>query len=164
VYFTRIYPRYLSPKFTIAMVNTTMPCLENYGDEANRACIPSVCGRATVEEFLSHDEAQQLRSLAEAGMRLGGGGTGGPSVLDLISGAVSKGDHFIDVYKAYKSKGRDLDVNAFSANNLRLYCDVIHRVQQAVQSHFKVSQLYLSAPTFFSRIRGDLKPRTVHDQ
>lgn len=39
-------------------------------------------------------------------LALTGGGAGGPSVVDLISGATSKGERFIDIYRrAAKSPG-----------------------------------------------------------
>lgn len=56
-------------------------------------CSPrgSSCGHLVVNDFASAAEVDALRSIAARGMALGGG-AGGPTILDLQSGALSYGD------------------------------------------------------------------------
>ena len=55
-------------------------------------CTPaSSCGRMVVDEFASADEVEALAGIAARGMALGGG-AGGPTILDLQSGALSYKD------------------------------------------------------------------------
>ena len=60
-------------------------------------CTPSNCGHLVVDNFATADEVSALAGIAARGMELGGGG-GGPTILDLQSGALSYGDKFIDVW------------------------------------------------------------------
>ena len=70
-------------------------------------CSPSgaACGHMVVDNFASAEEVAALRAIADRGMALGGG-AGGPTILDLQSGAVSYGDKFIDVYVAFNTSGQ----------------------------------------------------------
>ncbi|WAQ96774.1 OGFD3-like protein [Mya arenaria] len=71
-----------------------------------------------------------------------GGSNGGASILDLHSGALSKNDKFINVYRRVKDK--------------------IHR---AIAEHFHVplTSLFLTKPTFFSRMNTS-EAKTMHDE
>ena len=46
------------------------------------------CGRLVLDDFVSASELAGLQHIAKKGMALGGG-TGGPTILDLQSGALS---------------------------------------------------------------------------
>lgn len=59
--------------------------------------MPKKCGRFVADNVVSLSEVQALLQLAQKGIGLGGS-SGGASILDLHSGALSKGDAFIDVY------------------------------------------------------------------
>ena len=117
-----------------------------------------------------------LRAIAARGMALGGG-AGGPTILDLQSGALSFGDKFVDVWSVFNATE---GVEAFSRSEVAVYAEVVERIRLLAESTFAVgssgeaggateaatdraasaARLHLTAPTFFSRISGDKQPKT----
>ncbi|KAM7068185.1 2-oxoglutarate and iron-dependent oxygenase domain-containing protein 3 isoform 1-T1 [Molossus nigricans] len=83
------------------------------------------------------------------------------SILDLHSGALSVGKHFVNLYRYFGDKIE----NIFSEEDFQLYRDVRHKVQLAIAQAFGISasSLYLTKPTFFSRINST-EARTAHDE
>ncbi|CAA9998440.1 unnamed protein product, partial [Nesidiocoris tenuis] len=53
-----------------------------------------------MDHVITLEEADQLLDLASRGLSLGGG-SGGASILDLHSGALSKDDVFVDIYSSF---------------------------------------------------------------
>lgn len=68
------------------------------------ACVPKKCGRFVTDSLTTKDDVSLLLDLAKQGLAFGGG-AGGASILDLHSGALSKGDSFINIYKIAEAKG-----------------------------------------------------------
>ncbi|NWT04939.1 OGFD3 protein, partial [Mionectes macconnelli] len=92
--------------------------------------------------------------IAERGLSLGGS-DGGASILDLHSGALSLGKHFVNLYRFHW---------AFCA--LCVLCrDVRQRIQQRIAQVFGISSssMYLTKPTFFSRMNST-EAKTTHDE
>ena len=52
-------------------------------------CAPTKCGRAVLDNVVTVQESDKLLSLAKKGFAKAGG-SGGASILDLHSGAISK--------------------------------------------------------------------------
>lgn len=50
-----------------------------------------------MDHVVTSEEVEGLLNLFQKGLALGGG-SGGASILDLHSGALSKGDKFVDIY------------------------------------------------------------------
>lgn len=140
-----------------------------YGSAAVPHCSPTgkACGRIVIENFATPGEVDALRALADRGMALGGG-AGGPTILDLQSGALSYQDKFIDVWSAFNASSKQ----AFTKSDVAVYADVVERVRQLAERTFGVGasksarprRLHLTAPTFFSRISGEREPKTQHDE
>lgn len=88
-----------------------------------------------------------------------GGSDGGASILDLHSGALSFGEKFINIYSLEEAK------KIFNAADLTVYKVVKSKIQHAVAEifHIDYDSLYLTHPTFFSRLTN-LEPRTEHDE
>lgn len=130
--------------------------------EAAGRCAPAACGRAVERGFLSRAESAELRALldhalAEPGM----GGAGPVSVLDMASGALSRGEQFVDGFRALKASGRPLP-----ERGVRLYAEVRDRVRERVRETFFAgarAPLSHAAPSFFSRIDAT-DARTQHDE
>ncbi|EPY88856.1 PKHD domain-containing transmembrane protein [Camelus ferus] len=119
-----------------------VPCSEDYDSHRRfEGCSPRKCGRGISDAVITRDEARRIRSVAEKGLSLGGS-DGGASILDLHSGALSVGKHFVNLYR-----------------------DVRQKVQLAIAQAFGISasSLYLTKPTFFSRINSTAA-RTAHDE
>ena len=145
-----------------------------YGAGAVPGCSPTgrTCGHLVVEEFASEAEVEALREIAARGMQLGGG-AGGPTILDLQSGALSYKDKFIDVWTAFNATG----AAPFRRSEVAVYVEVVERIRALAERTFGVGgraagakaaararRLHLTAPTFFSRISGDKEPQTAHDE
>ncbi|XP_011371956.1 2-oxoglutarate and iron-dependent oxygenase domain-containing protein 3 isoform X1 [Pteropus vampyrus] len=138
-----------------------VPCSEDYDSHRRfEGCSPTKCGRGVTDAVISRDEARRIRSIAEKGLSLGGS-DGGASILDLHSGALSVGKHFVNLYRYFGDKIE----NIFSEEDFQLYRDVRQKVQLAVARAFGVSasSLHLTKPTFFSRINST-EARTAHDE
>ncbi|XP_029422602.1 2-oxoglutarate and iron-dependent oxygenase domain-containing protein 3 isoform X2 [Nannospalax galili] len=138
-----------------------VPCSEDYDDHRRfEGCTPRKCGRGVTDMVITREEAERIRSIAEKGLSLGGS-DGGASILDLHSGALSVGKHFVNLYRYFGDKIQ----NIFSEEDFQLYRDVRRKVQLTIAEAFgiNVSLLYLTKPTFFSRINST-EARTAHDE
>lgn len=80
-------------------------CSDSYKAEMNKfsGCLPEKCARIVTDKLVSATETDVLLKLAINSMNLGGS-DGGASILDLHSGALSKGDGFINVYDMEEAK------------------------------------------------------------
>ncbi|XP_054987336.1 2-oxoglutarate and iron-dependent oxygenase domain-containing protein 3 isoform X1 [Sorex araneus] len=139
----------------------TVPCSEDYDSHRRfEGCSPRKCGRGVSDAVISREEAQRIRSIAEKGLALGGS-DGGASILDLHSGALSVGKHFVNLYRYFG----DQIQNIFSEEDFQLYRDVRRKVQLAIAQAFGISAsaLHLTKPTFFSRINST-GAQTAHDE
>ncbi len=121
---------------------------------------PDRCGRLVRSRVASERQVRQLRAIAERAMALGGG-AGGPTILDLQSGALSKDDVFIDVWQAFNLSG----AAPLTKSEVTAYREVVDSVRGMVEATFQLeAPLYLTAPTFFSRISANLSPKTAMDE
>ncbi|XP_069339150.1 2-oxoglutarate and iron-dependent oxygenase domain-containing protein 3 isoform X2 [Eulemur rufifrons] len=94
-----------------------VPCSEDYNSHRRfEGCTPRKCGRGVTDVVITRQEAEQIRSIAEKGLSLGGS-DGGASILDLHSGALSVGKHFVNLYRYFGDKIRTV----FSEEDFRLY-------------------------------------------
>ena len=75
-------------------------CSENYKAEMDKypGCLPEKCARVVTDKLVSATESDILLKLATSGLNLGGS-DGGASILDLHTGALSKGTGFINIYE-----------------------------------------------------------------
>ncbi|XP_023555023.1 2-oxoglutarate and iron-dependent oxygenase domain-containing protein 3 isoform X2 [Octodon degus] len=138
-----------------------VPCSEDYdGHRRFEGCTPRKCGRGVTDVVISREEAERIRRVAEKGLSLGGS-DGGASILDLHSGALSIGKHFVNLYRYFGDKIQTI----FSEEDFQLYRDVRRKVQLTIAEAFGISasSLYLTKPTFFSRINST-EARTAHDE
>ncbi|CAL4064549.1 unnamed protein product, partial [Meganyctiphanes norvegica] len=103
-------------------------------------------------------DVSALLNIAERGLALGGS-RGGASILDLHSGALSKDDAFINIYKV------DGVNKVFTKEDFKIYSHIKNKIHGAISKHFgvKKSHLYLTYPTFFSRMTS-APPQTIHDE
>ncbi|KAK4812047.1 hypothetical protein QYF61_026185, partial [Mycteria americana] len=141
------------------------------GQEEKR-CTPRKCGRGVTDAVITREEAERIRRIAERGLSLGGSDGGRfrnwgkeslalASILDLHSGALSLGKHFVNLYRYFGDKIQDI----FTEEDFALYRDVRRRIQQRIAQAFGISSasMYLTKPTFFSRI-NNTEAKTTHDE
>uniref|UniRef100_A0A8C9FCJ5 2-oxoglutarate and iron dependent oxygenase domain containing 3 n=1 Tax=Pavo cristatus TaxID=9049 RepID=A0A8C9FCJ5_PAVCR len=123
-------------------------------------CTPRRCGRGVSDAVITREEAERIRRIAERGLSLGGS-DGGASILDLHSGALSLGKQFVNLYRYFGDKIQDI----FTEEDFALYRDVRQRIQQKIAQAFGISSssMYLTKPTFFSRINST-EAKTTHDE
>ncbi|KNC48508.1 PKHD domain-containing transmembrane protein [Thecamonas trahens ATCC 50062] len=127
-------------------------------------CEPARCGRLAVDGIVSPEHADALRALMDAALAVGGGGSGGVSILDLTSGAVSHRNRFADLFRLLAARP---EAGRLDATALDVYAHVVTSVRDLIASVFEAEtgrQLYLSSPTFFSRFNGSQPPATDHDE
>ena len=139
--------------------STFVPCSKDYGNDF-KACKPKKCGRFVMDSVISKQEAKSLRKLAEKGMSHGGG-SGGATILDLHSGALSVNDKFVNIYALTAKNNKPV----FSEGEFEIYKSVKQKIQSAVAQKFGIDPkvLYLTKPTFFSRMTAKAAI-TVHDE
>lgn len=120
-------------------------------------CSPTFCGRVARDYFTSREQCQSLIELAEYAMKFGGG-SGGATILDFPSGALSKGSQFISLYQLMKQNEEQLP-----AESVSVLKNVTHEVRKTIADYFGVSQIMSTTPRFISRM--DEKPaQTMHDE
>lgn len=88
-----------------------LTCADDYAMELNRFenCLPEKCGRFVTDSLVVKEEVDALLDVAKRGFEFGGS-DGGASILDLHSGALSKGDTFINIFTLPEAK-HFLDAN-----------------------------------------------------
>lgn len=135
-------------------------CSKSYLAEVTEfpKCVPEHCGRFVSDSLVDSMEVEKLREIAEQGFKLSNS-SGGASILDLHSGAISHGENFINLYKLEKAEG------LFKKDHLLTYKLVKEKVRTAIADRFEVDvkHLYLTYPTFFSKITNETA-KTIHDE
>lgn len=141
------------------------------------------CGRFVVDGLFSNEEIESLLGIFKKGLAYGHS-SGGASILDLHSGALSKGENFINIFSVTADKPlwseselatyKYLDFVTLSfkfthlSNPLTTKCnyrEAKDKVKQAIIKHFNLQPeaIYLTSPTFFSQMTS--RPaKTVHDE
>lgn len=98
-------------------------CSASYLADVNKykGCFPKDCGRFVTDHIVSQIEAEDLLNIAARGFKIGLS-SGGASILDLHSGAISSGDRFINIYKSKEAKGifTTQDFNVYRVGDLNI--------------------------------------------
>lgn len=89
-------------------------------------CYPRECKRYISDKVISAREADDLLAIAKKGFKLGGS-SGGASILDLHSGALSKGQHFVNIYKLDEAKDlfTENDFNTFRVSKANTFVNYL---------------------------------------
>lgn len=131
--------RFATIKESIIFRSQNLECAPEYLQEIQefKGCIPDKCGRFVTDSIASKDEVELLLELAKTGMSYGGG-SGGASILDLHSGALSKDESFINIYKIPEARGF-LNSNALNAYRVSifLYIKSMRKCSFSYLKHFK---------------------------
>ncbi|XP_034937435.1 2-oxoglutarate and iron-dependent oxygenase domain-containing protein 3-like [Chelonus insularis] len=138
----------------------SLECALDYKTELEKypECVPEKCGRVVTDKLVSATETDVLLKIAVNGINLGGS-DGGASILDLHSGALSKGKGFINIYALEEA------AKIFNPPDFAIYKVVKTKIQHAIAHHFGVDadKIYLTKPTFFSRMTN-ASAQTIHDE
>lgn len=120
------------------------------------------CGRALRDNFVSPEDVIALREIAEIGManrsRLGG-----PTIMDVNTGFVKDSNGLVNIYQSHPSAP---PTPRFTAEQFALYRNVIEKIRLALIDEFQLQHLYFTAPTFITRIVGNVSwaPADLHDE
>eukprot|EP01083_Nonionella_stella_P159943 522343_1 len=131
---------------------------------------PNKCGRILIDNFITQNDVIELVSILEiAYYHSHGGGTGGPTIFDLISGAVSSGNKFIDCYIAmeHEYKKNNQSDNYFTKKQLLFLRTLMDKIQTQIKHHFEIPaerELYITPPIFFSKISANRVPKKLNDE
>ncbi|XP_063829795.1 2-oxoglutarate and iron-dependent oxygenase domain-containing protein 3-like [Ostrinia nubilalis] len=141
-------------------VGRVVECSPDYLKEIDNfeGCYPKECKRYVSDKVISVREADDLLAIAKKGFKLGGS-SGGASILDLHSGALSKGQNFVNIFKLDDAK------DLFTENDFNTFRVIKEKIKYSVAHHFGVdpSKIYLTSPTFFSEMTPK-KAVTIHDE
>jgi hypothetical protein len=92
------------PKLT-APLRFDVPCSKQYrkaGEKFVAGCHPSgelgSCARVVIDDFITEDEVQRLRSTVEKGIA-SRRDDGGPTIMDINSGFIKDGQGLVNLYK-----------------------------------------------------------------
>ncbi|XP_069956825.1 2-oxoglutarate and iron-dependent oxygenase domain-containing protein 3 isoform X2 [Cherax quadricarinatus] len=96
---------FATQKEEISKRSVEIGCSKDYAEELKHfpGCTPRKCGRVVLDTLVSPSEVAALLNIAERGLSMGGS-TGGASILDLHSGALSHGNAFVNIYKLEEAK------------------------------------------------------------
>ncbi|XP_004225487.2 2-oxoglutarate and iron-dependent oxygenase domain-containing protein 3-like [Ciona intestinalis] len=125
-------------------------------------CTPKInCRRCVKDGLVTQEEIVSLMRLLQNGMKHGGS-SGGASILDLHTGALSKGQQFINIYKSLESTELS---ETFPNYDMQVYRKVKNKILAAIANEFGLDpkKLHLTNPTFFSRMTTT-PAKTQHDE
>ncbi|XP_004533878.1 2-oxoglutarate and iron-dependent oxygenase domain-containing protein 3 [Ceratitis capitata] len=135
-------------------------CSNGYKAEISRYpnCVPKKCGRFVSDQLVEHDEVEVLLDLASKILSMAGS-SGGASVLNLHTGALSYKEQFVNAYRVPKV------VAELKQYQLGIYNSVKNKIKEAIAEQFEIpaSSLYLTDPTFFSRLTN-ATAKTMNDE
>lgn len=151
---------WVSQQETVAKVKQPLICSTAFHDEINKfeGCAIKQCGRFVMDGLFQEDQLNTLLGIFKKGLQFGHS-SGGASILDLHSGALSKGERFINIFTNPETK------NIWSETELASYIDAKETIRRAVIENFglQLEAIHLTSPTFFSRMT-DNPAKTVHDE
>lgn len=143
--------------------NFNVSCSGDYKDhKVFEHCTPiKTCSRIVTDSVVDLEEASMLLNIAKRGLAHGGS-NGGASILDLHSGALSMGEKFVNIYTYLE---HDALHKTFTPDDFKFYAIIKDKVHETIAKEFGVenSKLYLTHPTFFSRITN-ASAKTKHDE
>ena len=132
--------------------------------------VPNKCGRIIIGNFITDHKANDLVDIFNiAYYHSSGGGIGGPTIFDLISGALSSGTKFIDgfIKSNHEYKTNKESTKYFTKHHLHSLRTLMKEIEQQIRSHFNIShstELYITSPIFFSKIFANRLPKTLNDE
>lgn len=108
-----------------------LDCSESYKKDLKSfaGCMPEKCGRFVSDGLVTTGEADSLMNIAQKGIALGGS-DGGASILDLHSGALSRGRSFVNVYSLENTK------DIFNKADLTTYKVNLHQKTSRINNSF----------------------------
>lgn len=135
----------------------SVACKAEYEAGLAPECRTDACGRRVVDGLFSDSDIHILHGIVSKGMRHRNN-SGGPTILDINTGYIRDTNGLDNLFL------KKIDV--FSDDDFAHYGRIISKLKQTVADTFKISQLYFTAPTFITRLDGDIpwNPQEMHDE
>ena len=139
-------------------------CISNNNYDGSYHCThPTSCGRYLLDEFVDTDDVDRLRDIANKGLNYrnkGGINTpaAGPTIIDINTGYIRDSNGLINAFAN--------DNNIFDVADFDHYGRIIKKLKTKVEEVFSIKDVYFTAPTFITHIRGtaDWEPQSIHDE
>lgn len=111
-------------------------------------CFSNLCGSKIMDGLFSLEEIERLHTIVRKGMaqRVS---VGGPTILDINTGYIRDSKGLENLFL------RESDI--YSSEDFSHYGSIIKKLKDTVANTFGISQLYFTAPTFITRLNGDIK-------
>ncbi|GFQ92564.1 2-oxoglutarate and iron-dependent oxygenase domain-containing protein 3 [Trichonephila clavata] len=113
---------FASQKDRIQLTSAQVSCSPAYKKDISKFndCVPKHCGRLVTDIVVTPEEAAHLLRVSKKGLAFGGS-SGGASILDLHSGALSYDSSFINIYEKIKAHGTN---KIFTPEDFKVYRSV----------------------------------------
>ncbi|XP_046440484.1 2-oxoglutarate and iron-dependent oxygenase domain-containing protein 3-like [Daphnia pulex] len=151
---------WVSRQDTVTKSKQPLICSTAFLDEINKfeGCRMKQCGRFVMDGLFVENQIDTLLGIFQKGLQFGHS-SGGASILDLHSGALSKGERFINVFSNPETQ------NLWSEAELAFYTDAKETIRRAIIENFGLQPeaIHLTSPTFFSRMNEN-PAKTIHDE
>ena len=123
----------------------------------------SPCVRSLHPAYLNDDEVGELLDLATSAFSLTPGGSGAVTIVDMASGALSYRDRFINIFSLFAAS---TPPSFFPLPALSAYLQLTARVRLLIAETLQLpaSSLFLTRPSFFSRIEGGKEAVSANDE
>lgn len=121
-----------------------------------------ICGRLLIEQYVDAVTVSHLRYIIDSALSVSGGSSSGVSIYDIASGAVSQQQAFASIYQLYK-RNNTQHKPLFNTTHIDTYIRLVQAIQSTIQEQFNQSALYLTKPSFISRITS-APPLTANDE
>jgi len=130
-----------------------------------KGCTPSQCARVVFDELVDPSDLALISRIPKGIFSMTPGGAGGPTIFDIHSGALSYGEKFVDAYKVIEQKGQD-QTKPFGVEELEAVERLVAIIARNIEREFGLEEgrIKLTSPSFFSKIRGDVAPKTENDE
>ncbi|KAM7351178.1 2-oxoglutarate and iron-dependent oxygenase domain-containing protein 3-like isoform 2-T5 [Cochliomyia hominivorax] len=135
-------------------------CSEQYEEEIKKFphCVPKKCGRFVADNLVEPHEVEILLEMADSIIGLAGS-SGGASILDIHTGALSYGEKYLNFYKMPEAK------KLLKSEQITVYNLIKGKIKLAIAEQFGIepSNLFLTSPSFFSRLTN-VTSKNIHDE
>ena len=129
----------------------TIPCVEQS---------LTACARVYLPSFLDASSASLLLSLSTSAFSLTPGGSGPVTLIDLVSGALSYQDRFINAFPLFARQQTFFPLPALS-----LYLQLTSTIRTHIHRTLNLTfPLYLTRPSFIAQISAHKPFLTTHDE
>ena len=154
-----------SAETLVSSVIVNKTCMSNVKYEGSNQCThPKSCGRYVLDDFVDADDVNRLRDIAQKGLDFRNGKgvestpAAGPTIIDINTGYIRDSNGLINAFTN--------DNNIYDVADFDHYGRIIKKLKIKVEEVFGIQDVYFTAPTFITHIRGaeDWEPQSIHDE